>query len=127
MAIHKHKLQEGFSLPRCEKHFHDHDETWIILAGTGNGFWIDYTGQRVDFLLEAGDVWMIPVGYEHGSDGPNSEDFRIAVFNGTQPIGAHRPGHYYVEQEGYLPSFALTKTACLRYGQPRMEADTREQ
>ena len=37
-------LNGGFHLAECEKHFHDHDETWIILKGKGIGFWIDHTG-----------------------------------------------------------------------------------
>jgi hypothetical protein len=116
MALHKGLLRGGFLLPECEKHFHDHDETWLILAGEGTGYWIDHERRREDFALAAGDVWMIPVGYEHGSDGPNSEDFRIAAFNGSAPPGCHQPGHYYVEKEGYLPSFELRKTPTARYG-----------
>jgi hypothetical protein len=67
-------------------------------------------------VLEAGDVWMAPAGYEHGSEGPNSDDFTIAVFNGAGPPGAHKPGHYYVEKEGYIPSLELKKTPSERYG-----------
>jgi mannose-6-phosphate isomerase-like protein (cupin superfamily) len=44
MALHKGLLNGGFHLAECEKHFHDHDETWIILKGKGIGFWIDHTG-----------------------------------------------------------------------------------
>lgn len=116
MALHKGLLNQGFALPECEKHFHDHDETWIVLSGQGTGYWIDPQGQRVEFVLEAGDVWLIPVGYEHGSEGPNSDDFKIAVLNGTMPPGCHRPGHYYLEKEKYIPFFDLTKVPCDRYG-----------
>jgi 2-desacetyl-2-hydroxyethyl bacteriochlorophyllide A dehydrogenase len=115
MPLHKDHLNKGFRLPQCEKHFHDHDETWLILKGKGSGYWIDHDGQRQEFVLEAGDVWMVPAGYEHGSVGPNSEDFTIAVFNGTEPPGAHKPGHYYVEKEGYIPSFELKKAPTERY------------
>lgn len=115
MALHKGLMKGGFLLPECEKHFHDHDETWLILAGKGTGYWIDHQGQRIDFVLEEGDVWMIPAGYEHGSDGKNSEDFKICVFNGTIPAGAQQCGHYYVEQEAYIPSFELVKTPTNRY------------
>lgn len=123
MALHKALTKSGFKLPVCEKHFHDHDETWVILNGTGTGFWIDHGGRREAFALEAGDVWMIPAGYEHGSDGfkdmgRNSEDFTICVFNGTQPEGSHKPGHYYTEKEGYIPSFELRKTPTGRYAKP---------
>jgi 2-desacetyl-2-hydroxyethyl bacteriochlorophyllide A dehydrogenase len=118
MAFHKGLMKGGFKLPQCEKHFHDHDETWLILSGKGTGYWIDPDGKREEFVLEAGDVWMIPTGYEHGSEGPNSEDFTINVFNGTQPPGSHKPGHYYVEKEGYIPSFELRKTPTSRYQAP---------
>jgi len=115
-------MREGFPLPRCEKHFHDHDETWLILAGRGTGYWIDHHGAREDFELEAGDVWMVPAGFEHGSDGPNSEDFRIAVFNGTLPEGSHPPGHYYVEHEGYIPQLQLVRRPTSRYAGGNPEA-----
>ena len=105
MTLLKGLLKSGFKLPECEKHFHDHDETWLILKGQGTGYWIDREGRREDFALEEGDVWMIPAGYEHGSEGladtgKNSGDFTIAVHDGTMPPGCHEKGHYYVEQEG---------------------------
>ena len=115
MALHKGKMKEGFALPQCEKHFHDQDETWLILTGKGTGYWIDHEGNREDFILEAGDAWMIPAGYEHGSDGPNSDDFTVSVFMGTHAPGSHEPGHYYVEKEGYVPSLQLVKTPTDRY------------
>ena len=68
MALHIGKLKTGFKLPTCERHFHDHDETWIILEGKGTAYWIDPIGNREEFEPEAGDVWMIPAGYEHGTD-----------------------------------------------------------
>jgi len=108
-------LNKGFKLPDCEKHFHDHDETWLILEGRGTSYWIDHDGNRKDFILEEGDVWMVPAGFEHGADGPNSEDFQISVFNGSQPPGSHDPGHYYMEQEVYVPSFKLVKESTSRY------------
>jgi len=117
MPLHKGLLKNGFKLPDCEKHFHDHDETWLILKGSGNSYWIDHGGNREDFVIEEGDVWMIPAGFEHGSDGPNSEDFEIAVFNGTQPPGSYAPGHYYMEQEAYIPIFKLLKESTNRYRQ----------
>ena len=103
MAHHKALLKSGFLLPTCEKHFHDHDETWLILKGSGTGFWIDHDGNREDFILEAGDVWMIPAGFEHGSDG-------------TKAPGCHEHAHYCIEQEGYIPSLKLVKTPTDRYG-----------
>ena len=118
MPLHKSLLKNGFKLPQCEKHFHDHDETWLVLAGTGAGFWIDHAGTREEFALEPGDVWMIPAGYEHGSVGQNSPDFTISVFDGTMPPGCHKSGHYYIENEGYIPSFQLVKTPTGRYRKP---------
>ncbi len=115
MGFHKGIIKKGFLLPECEKHFHDYDETWLILKGSGNGYWLDHNGQREDFELEAGDVWMIPAGYEHGSEGPNSDDFEISAFIGTQAPGSHPPKHYYVEEEGYIPSFQLLKHPTRRY------------
>ena len=120
MALHQGLLGRGFRVVNTEKHFHDHDETWLILTGNGRAYWIDHDGMREDFDLEGGDVWMIPAGYEHGSDGfaetgRNSEDFTIEVFYGTLPPGAHIPGHYYVEKEGYVPSLELKRNTSTRY------------
>ncbi|MGQ9809058.1 MAG: hypothetical protein ACUVSM_06360 [Armatimonadota bacterium] len=41
MALHKGLMKVGSPLPRCEKHCHDHDVSWLILAGRGTGYWID--------------------------------------------------------------------------------------
>lgn len=122
MALHKGLMREGFKLPTCEKHFHDYDETWLILSGRGTGYWIDQDGVREDFNLESGDVWMIPAGFEHGSEGfletkINSEDFRIQVFNGTLAPGHHALGHHYIEHSRYIPRLTLTKTPTDRYQQ----------
>ncbi len=120
MAHHPGLLKRGFKVVTTEKHFHDHDETWLILSGNGTSYWIDHAGVRTDFELAAGDVWMVPAGYEHGSDGlpgtgRNSEDFTIQVCYGTVPSGSHVPGHYYVEREGYVPSLQLVRTPTDRY------------
>lgn len=120
MALHRGLLKHGFKVSNTEKHFHDHDETWLILSGKGWTYWIDHTGRREDFEVAAGDVWMIPAGYEHGSDGQpatgcNSDDFTLAVVNGTLPSGSHNPGHYYVEREGYIPSLELKRISTNRY------------
>lgn len=125
MALYSRLLKGGFKVANTEKHFHDHDETWLILSGEGCTYWIDHTGQREDFEVTAGDVWMIPAGYEHGSDGwpdtgRNSEDFSIEVFNGSLPLGSHTPGHYYLEQEGYIPSLELRRTISNRYVAPNL-------
>jgi|GEM_PF-248672 len=126
MPIYAQWMKTGFKLPQCEKHFHDHDEIWLIQEGQGTGYYIDFQGKRSEFTLHAGDVWMIPTGYEHGSNGPNSEDFTINVFNGTLPAGAHKPGHYYVEEQGYLPQLELRKVATQRYrSRPELPASMR--
>lgn len=119
-CLYKNFLSEGFLLPECEKHFHDADETWVVLEGRGTSYWIDHDGKREEFELEAGDVWMIPAGYEHGSNGigdsgVNSPDFRINAFIGTEAAGSHEFGHYYVEKEGYIPTLSLTRTPTDRY------------
>jgi hypothetical protein len=120
MPLHKALLRHGFRLPSVEKHFHDCDETWLILDGSGTGYWIDHDGTREDFLLEAGDVWMIPCGYEHGSDGiegtgRNSDEFTIEILPGTNPPGAQEFRHLYIETERYLPSLQLSKRPIDRY------------
>ena len=114
MSLHKNLMNSGFKLPECEKHFHDHDETWIVLAGRSKAFEFDREGKKYEYELEAGDVWMIEVGHEHGSM-EGSPDFKIAVFYGTMPPGCHKPGHYYMEKERYTPSFELEKTPTDRY------------
>jgi 2-desacetyl-2-hydroxyethyl bacteriochlorophyllide A dehydrogenase len=37
---------------------------------------------------------------------------------GTFPEGSHKPGHYYVEKEGYIPSLELKKSPTNRYAEP---------
>ena len=69
MPLHKGLMKGGFKLPQCEKHFHEHDESWLMLDGQAVGFWIDDQGKKELFQLEAGDVWMIPAGFEHGLEG----------------------------------------------------------
>jgi len=114
MPLHKNLLSKGFLAPNVEKHFHDHDETWIVLAGKAKAFEINRQGQRHEYVLEPGDVWMIEVGHEHGSEAL-TPDFKIAVFSGTIPPGSHKPGHYYMEKEKYIPSLELKKTPSSRY------------
>jgi mannose-6-phosphate isomerase-like protein (cupin superfamily) len=129
MALHKGLLQGGFKLPWCEKHFHDSDEAWVVLQGKGTSYWVDHDGRREDFELDAGDVWLVPAGYEHGSDGfpetgRNSDDFTLTVFLGTEAPGSHPVGHYYMEEERYVPSFQLVKTPIDRYrGAPSLVAE----
>ncbi len=58
---------------------------------------------------------MIPVGWEHGSDGPNSPDFKIAVFHGSLVPGAAPPGHQFMEQEGCIPHLRIERIPTDRY------------
>jgi len=114
MPLYKNLLNKGFLALHVEKHFHDHDETWIVLAGKAKAFEIDRQGRRYEYILQPGDVWMIEVGHEHGCEAL-TPDFKITVFPGTIPPGAHKPGHYYMEKEKYIPSFKLQKTPTNRY------------
>src|SRR5688572_16511800 len=77
MALYKGLMHSGWPVTDVEKHFHDYDETWMVLGGHGVAYWIDHNNNREEFVLEEGDVWLIPAGYEHGSDGPNSPDFKL--------------------------------------------------
>ncbi len=58
---------------------------------------------------------MVPAGYEHGSDGPNSPDFRINVFYGTKTPNCQDNVHYYIEEEGHIPILHLVKTPTDRH------------
>jgi len=100
-----------------EMHFHDSDETWIIMGGRAMAHSVDREGQGQSFELSAGDIWMVEAGVEHGCD-PIGGSVLIFPFFGTIPEGSHKPGHYYVEKEGYLPTLVVRKDAL-----PSREAD----
>jgi hypothetical protein len=97
-----------------EKHFHDHDETWIITGGRARAFMVDRDGKHSEFLLEEGDVWMVEAGVEHGCQ-PLDEGVQIFPFPGTIPEGSHKPGHYYMDREHYMPSLKVEKAPIDRY------------
>jgi hypothetical protein len=97
-----------------EKHFHDHDETWVITDGKCKAYMIDREGKREEFALEAGDIWMIEAGVEHWCE-PIGGALSLFPFPGTIPEGSHKPGHYYMEKEQYMPTLTLTKTPIDRY------------
>ncbi len=122
--LYKRALKEGVASSGAEKHFHDHDETWLVLSGTVTSFWIDHSGARKEFELEAGDAWVIPAGYEHGTVDSSAQGFELTWLFGTIPEGSHSPGHYYVEEEGYIPSLELVKSPTDRYkrGEPPKSA-----
>jgi hypothetical protein len=110
------KPQPGKFVPEhpVEKHFHDHDETWIMMGGRCKAYLIDRDGKKEEFLLEEGDIWMVEAGVEHGCD-PLDEGCLIFPFAGTIPEGSHKPGHYYMEKEGYMPTLHVEKIAISRY------------
>lgn len=101
-----------------EKHFHDHDETWLVTRGSCRAYQVDRDGRREEFDLHAGDVWMIEAGVEHGCIPAAQGGVDIFPFPGTIPAGAHRPGHYSMEQERYLPTLRVEKTPLARYPEP---------
>ena len=63
-----------------EMHFHDSDETWIMMGGRGMAHMVDRDGKRMDFELEEGDIWMIEAGVDHGCD-PITDEVRIFPFH----------------------------------------------
>jgi hypothetical protein len=73
---------------------------------------IDREGQASSFEIEEGDIWMVEAGIEHGCD-PVGEVL-IFPFFGTLPEGGHRPGHYYMEKEQYLPTLAVRRDPPVR-------------
>ena len=104
-----------------EKHFHDHDETWVITKGKCTAYMIGLDGEYSEFPLEAGDIWMVETGVEHGCN-PSDEGVWIFPFPGTIPEGSHEPGHYYVEKGNYLPSLKVVKTPTDRYSKENPNA-----
>ena len=89
-------------------HFHDSDETWLVMRGKALAHMVDREGNRKDFEIEEGDVWMVEAGVEHGCD-PVTDEVLIFPFMGTIPEGSHPPGHYYFETERYMPTLVLRK------------------
>ncbi len=93
MALHKNLLNSGFALPECEKHFHDHDETWIILAGRGIA-----VSEGNSYQVGPGDCVATEMGHHH--------DFPIvfqpvkAVFFETTLAGQKRHGHLWEYEYG---------------------------
>lgn len=121
MPVYKNPKPIHFTADKpVEKHFHDHDETWLITRGRAQAFMIDRSGRRSEFILEAGDIWMIEVGIEHGCDPVGPDGVDIFPLPGTIPEGSHTPGHYYMEQENYMPTLIVNKRPIDRYkSEPR--------
>jgi len=97
-----------------EMHFHDHDETWLIVRGKCRAIMVDRDGKRHEFDLEEGDIWMVEAGVEHGCT-PYEEGVDIFPFPGTIPEGSHKPAHYYMDKEHYLPTLVVQKNPTDRY------------
>jgi len=51
-----------------EMHFHDHDETWVVMGGCARASAVGRDGKAQEFTLEQGDIWMIEAGVQHGCD-----------------------------------------------------------
>ena len=111
------KQPKGFRFTKqlpVEKHFHDHDETWVVQEGRAEAFMIDRDGNRKEFPIEKGDIWMVEAGIEHGCT-PGEDGVVIFPFSGTIPEGSHSPGHYYMEKEKYMPTLKVEKKPLNRY------------
>ncbi len=91
-----------------ERHFHDCDETWVIIEGTAQARLTTPSGKVDEFVLEAGDIWMIYAGEDHEAM-PLTPVFKLVGISGTLPPDA-RETHLYKEHEGYVPSLQLVKT-----------------
>ena len=92
-----------------ERHFHNHDEAWIVLEGRATAKLTTKEGST-EFVLEPGDVWMIEIGEEHEAV-PIDEVFKIMYIHGTTTEGVRAGEHLYKEKEKgkYEPSFRLVK------------------
>jgi hypothetical protein len=86
-----------------------------MMGGSARAFMVDRDGKRSEFTLEGGDIWMVEAGVEHGCD-PIDDEVLIFPFPGTIPEGSHKPGHYYMEKERYMPTLQVDKKPCDRYG-----------
>ena len=95
MSFHRKPVPLRFTPEKpVEMHFHDQDETWIVMGGKAVAHMGDRDGARTDFEIEEGDVWMVEAGVEHGCD-PAAGGVCIFPFFGTRAEGSHEPGHYY--------------------------------
>ena len=112
MVIYRNPKPMRFTAP-VEKHFHDHDEIWLIMGGKCRAAMVDRSGEVSEFILEQGDVWMVEAGVEHGCEPIDMVE--IFPFPGTIPEGSHPPGHYYMEREGYMPTLKVVKEPIDKY------------
>ena len=85
------------------------------MGGKAKAYMVDREGNKSEFMLEQGDVWMVEAGIEHGCDPIGDEGVLIFPFPGTLPEGSHEPGHYYMEEEHYMPTLKVEKNPIDRY------------
>ena len=92
-----------------ERHFHDYDEMWFVVSGTGHAIEHLKSGEKVEYDLGPGDMLVTSIGDEHEGWATSEEPWVLKVFTSTIPEGA-RMGHLHtpqdVEAKG-VPSFGL--------------------
>ncbi len=116
MPVYRQKKPIHFTLERpVEMHFHDYDETWIIVGGKCMAHMVDRDGTKSDFELEAGDIWLVEPGVEHGCEVIGEEGCDIIPVPGSIPEGTKAAGHLYMDKEHYMPTLHVTKTPIDRY------------
>jgi len=95
-----------------ERHFHDFDEMWHVLSGTGHAIEHFKNGEKAEYDLGPGDMLVTSVGDEHEGWCTSEEPWVLKVFTSTLPEGA-RFGHLHrpkdTEEKG-IPGFALKFT-----------------
>ena len=122
MAVYKKPEPLVFTPAKpVEMHFHDSDETWLMMGGKVLAHMVDRDGKSCDFELEEGDIWMVEAGVEHGCD-VLTEEVLLFPFLGTLAEGSHEVGHYYFAKEKYMPTLVVRKDPL----PPRRDADATE-
>ena len=95
-----------------ERHFHDFDEMWYVVSGTGHAIEYLKTGEKNEYDLGPGDLLNTSVGDEHEGWATSEEPWVLKVFSSTIPEGS-RFGHLHrpkdTEEKG-TPGFALKWT-----------------
>jgi len=74
-----------------ERHFHDYDEHWYIIAGKGRAI-VYENGERKEYRVEPGDIVITYMGDEH--ELVADEPISLICFAGKIPKGA-RQGHLH--------------------------------
>ena len=121
MSVYKQPKPLRFTPAKpVEMHFHDYDETWIMMGGKAMAHMVDREGNKEDFELAEGDIWMVEAGVDHGCDAITDEVL-IFPFPGTIPEGSHEPGHYYFDKEQYMPTLVVRRDPLGRPAVPEEE------